>query len=1242
QVLLEWEAAANNGSPIAHYEIQWRPVSDPAQPWSIWAEVSGGRSARDTTMTGLTNGQRYEFAVRAVNGVGDGASIAQTAMPQALSLTASGGDGQVGLNWTFSAHSSTIAHYQVRQRISDSGQAWSDWATVPGGTTARDTTVTGLTNGETYQFQAQAIDSQDASVSVSAIVSATPAAVPDAPPHFMPFPGDSQVLLEWEAAANNGSPITHYEIQWRPVSDPAQPWSDWVPVSGGRSARDTTVTGLTNRQRYEFAVRAVNGVGEGASIAQTAMPQALSLTASGGDGQVGLRWTFSAHSSTIAHYQVRQRISDSGQAWSDWATVPGGTTARDTTVTGLTNGVTYQFQAQAIDSQAASVSVSAIVSATPVGVPGAPEISVEGLDGILRFHIRLTAENGSPITRVERRISHIHGQPVQPESWDRFGINPRRASYPVLFTKGYPRYWFGLTNGTRYTFAFRAVNAVGAGAITSVEATAAAIPDAPPLTATAGDGQVVLGWTAAANNGAPIEQYRVWWQPSKDSSVDASRWAVVPGDSTARDTTITGLTNGTSYRFGVRAFNRVGGGRIGFATATPQPGTFSLQASAGDGQVGLRWTAPANDAAVAGYALQWRVSDAGQDWSPWSAVSEGAAARATTVGGLTNEVTYQLAVRAVDSAGQPVAVSNIVSATPAAPSVTTFRFVPPRRMERATVGLQYLFNRPNATDGTGTITYATTSTGGGLTATRTGLAGTPTAAGRFDFTWTATDGTGATAIFTLTLTIRTPDSPPAFDEDRVAYTVQAGSTFNETLPDAEGADRYETVGTVPGYVTVHPTTRAIEIRPENTHVGSDRFTFRAHNTHGTDDLTVDLTVSAVPTDPGDRSPWYYQLAASRPDTPARQTSPRVSPPTGWQTNNPGATAQAGVWRTRATRASNPSEWVFLTPTLFQSQTHASRLPKPTGLNETSVDDDSARLNWTAVAGAGSYQVRYRVDGSTAAWNTAPVVHTFLDIFRLSGDTTYEWAVRALADDSDETNSEWTAASFTTLTAPPALGDTEYAYRASQLAPLFDAVASGTPDHWSSGAITWTDAAPRVWSIRRTRPSGGSWSEWGTLEKYSQRPAAPLIFFYRRAVNNPGAPLSTTASATPSTWEASNPGATATLNVWQTQRSRPTGDTHYQFTTPVIVAFATGTPPPETEYAYRLHTSGTTAPSFIASSSTIPSGWYSSRQTPTSTASYEWQISRTRPAGGSWSSWSGARVVSTYTARQYAYRLGTSY
>ena len=455
QVVLRWDVAAN-GSPIVRYEVQSRRVADPPQDWSSWAPVSGGSSARDTTVTGLTNGVLYEFAVRAVNGVGAGKSASQPAMPQSgivrIPLTASGGDGQVTLSWSAPSGTGSVSihEYQIRRRISDSGQDWSSWAEVSGGTTARDTTVTGLTNGKTYQFQVQAVDSQEARVAVSDVESATPAAVPDAPPHFMPFPSDGQVLLEWEAAANNGSRITRYEIQWRQVSDPAQPWSSWATVSGGRSARDTTVTGLTNGQLHEFAVRAVNGVGNGASISQVAMPRALSLTASGGDGQVGLNWTFSAHSSTIAHYQVRQRISDSGQDWSSWATVPGGTSARDTTVTALTNGTTYQFQAQAIDSQDALISVSNVVSATPQKPSPGPvrNLSAEGGSASGRIAVSWDAPNtgGTPDRyRVEYRQGSAAWQvgctprarqrrrsprrpAVSPPAGRRRGRPPRRAT----------------------------------------------------------------------------------------------------------------------------------------------------------------------------------------------------------------------------------------------------------------------------------------------------------------------------------------------------------------------------------------------------------------------------------------------------------------------------------------------------------------------------------------------------------------------------------------------------------------------------------------------------------------------------------------------------------------------------------------------------------------------------------------------------------------------------------------------
>ena len=211
-------------------------------------------------------------------------------------------------------------------------------------------------------------------------------------------------------------------------------------------------------------------------------------------------------------------------------------------------------------------------------------------------------------------------------------------------------------------------------------------------------------------------------------------------------------------------------------------------------------------------------------------------------------------------------------------------------------------------------------------------------------------------------------------------------------------------------------------------------------------------------------------------------------------------------------------------------------------------------------------------------------------------------------------------------------------------PLFDAVASGTPDNWSSSIITWTDAAPRVWRIQRTRPSGGLWSEWGTLEKYSERPAASATF-YQGASSAPSTPGTQTGIniSTPSDWQTTPPAATASEGVWTTTANRAAGDTQWIFTVPTEE-----TPPDtETEYAYRLHTSGMTAPTFTASANTVPSGWSSTRPSPDPYAPYVWQISRTRPTGGSWSNWGSATVVDTWTASTGSYRdglkrLGNSY
>ncbi len=118
------------------------------------------------------------------------------------------------------------------------------------------------------------------------------------------------------------------------------------------------------------------------------------------------------------------------------------------------------------------------------------------------------------------------------------------------------------------------------------------------------EGQVRLVWDPPANNGAAITDYVI------ESSADGTTWtAVADGVSTATTYIVTGLTNGTNYRFRVAARNAIGIG----PSSTPVEATpawvpaapAGLTPAAGVGQVTLTWNAPAdNGAAITDYVVE--------------------------------------------------------------------------------------------------------------------------------------------------------------------------------------------------------------------------------------------------------------------------------------------------------------------------------------------------------------------------------------------------------------------------------------------------------------------------------------------------------------------------------------------------------------------------------------------------------------------------------------------------------------
>ncbi len=646
--------------------------------WGEWTFVNNGLQFNDSQeleIDGLSNGVVHRFRIRARLGSLPGIALESkpvtpgVAPPAPEGLSAAGGDRQMTLTWMPAGTvNPEITGWQYCDFSTGCNTA-KKWKDVPGSNPATtEVVVAGLTNGTAYTFRVRARNAIGAGAAAQALPT-TPGRVPSAPIRAVVDAGDAQATFRViKPSQNHGNRVVGYQVRTKRAGEPWEAWealgitvAATDDVNDVRPSAETSavVRNLENGVSYTFQVRAVNSYGAGPHVETSAVvpigaPTPGTLSARASDGLVVLSWVGARSAgSTITSWQYRQRHGDGG--YGEWSDIAGsGPATNSHTVTGLSNGIGYQFAVRAVTAnQQVKGFESESDTVTPSTTPPRPD-SVTAARGDRQVVLSWTAGTpgdpgtttwASPTTSWQYRMRTGDGGFA---TWTDIADSDTTTTGHTVTD---------LINGVVYTFEIRAMNAMGAGTAGSASATPAVVPPAPTLAAQAGDTAVTLSWTPNGDGGSAI----TGWQ----SRTGDGQWANLAA-SDANTVVVPNLDNGTAYTFGVRAVNAVGAGEAATASATPAgvPPAPMVTTDAGDETVTLSWTSNGNGgSAITG----WQSRTGGGQWVDLAADATG-----HVVSGLTNGTAYTFGVRAVTAVGDgAVATESATPATtPAAPTVT--------------------------------------------------------------------------------------------------------------------------------------------------------------------------------------------------------------------------------------------------------------------------------------------------------------------------------------------------------------------------------------------------------------------------------------------------------------------------------------------------------------------------------------------------------------------------------------------
>lgn len=503
-----------------------------------------------------------------------------------------------------------------------------------------------------------------------------------------------KVRLNWEKAYGKS-----YKIQ---VSNDAVTWTDVYSTTTGEggiedisfspvSARYVRMQGVQQGTGNGYSLREFNvyeavppNLAEGKPVAASSSKAANVGPGYAVDGSLSTRWgsNYSDPQWIYVDLGSSRSIQEVALHWEDaygkayeiqvsddatnWTTVYSTTTgdggidrisfepvnARYVQMYGTKRGTTYGY----------SLWEFKVYSALATAPDAPADVHAVGHDGSAEVSFAAPIQNGGSEITGYKVTAWANGEAV---------ATAEGTDSPITVT--------GLTNGTAYTFTVIARNATweSASSAPSNEVIPspdeASVPASPAnLTAAPGDRSVTLRWDASAES----VTYSVYQYEGMAAPADPGNWQLAQASVTEATYTVTGLTNGTSYAFTVKAVDARGESDFSMAvTATPNS-TLSqvpvapahLAALADDRKVSLSWDAVAGADRYVVY--KYAGSAAPVDPADWEQVQANVTDTAYTVTGLTNGTRYAFSVKAVGAGGESK-FSNAVTATPKAPQPET-------------------------------------------------------------------------------------------------------------------------------------------------------------------------------------------------------------------------------------------------------------------------------------------------------------------------------------------------------------------------------------------------------------------------------------------------------------------------------------------------------------------------------------------------------------------------------------------